>query len=119
MKIKEMKQKTVNFVKENGPGLAVFGGVAAYGIGMYLYGRNDGLKAGQTFMLKRFGKDIRIGMFARELERDPGKYTFDRFFNEDHFDGKINSFNEAVKLLGDPENTKNIVGIMLCRKEND
>ena len=119
MKIKEMKEKGIEFVKENKVALAFGGSIFIYGVGMYLWGRNDGSKVGQTYMLKRYGNDIRIGMFTRELEVHPGKYTLDRFFNEDHFNGKINSFNKAVELLNDPENTKDIAGIVICRKEND
>ncbi len=120
MKMKEMKEKTVEFVKENKAAIAFGGSMFVYGVGMYLWGRNDGSKAGQTWMLKHYGEDIRIGMFTRELKcKGDGKYNFDRFFNEDLFNGKINSFNKAVKLLGDSENTKNIAGIVICRKEND
>ena len=120
MKIKEMKEKTVEFVKENKAAIAVGGSMFAYGIGMYLWGRNDGSKVGQTWTLKHYGDDIRIGAFARELEcKGYGQYMFDRFANEGFFNGKINSFAEAVKLLNDPENTKNITGIVICRKENN
>lgn len=119
MKMKEMTKKGIEFVKENKAAIAVGGSVFVYGVGMYLYGRNNGLKVGQNSTLKRLNNDIRIGMFARELEcKGYGQYFFDRFVNEDTFNGKINGFNEAVKLLGDPENTKDIAGIIICRKEN-
>ncbi len=119
MKIKEMKEKGIEFVKKNEVTIAFGGAAFVYGVGMYLYGRKDGCKVGENRAIKRFAQDIRIGIFTRELEVDPGKYTLDRFFNESHFDGKINSFNKAVELLGDPENTKDIVGMVICRKEND
>lgn len=119
MKIKEMKEKTVEFIKENKAAIAVGGSVFVYGVGMCLYGIKTGRKLGEKEAIQRFAQDIRIGMFTRELEMYPGKYTLDRFFNEDHLNGKINSFNTAVKLLGDPENTKDIVGMVICRKEND
>lgn len=118
MKIKEMKEKGIEFVKENKAALAFGGSVFVYGVGMYLHGRIGGCKVGKKQAIRDFAQDIHIGMFARELEVEPGKYTFDRFFNEDHFNGKINSFNKAVELLGDPENTKDIVGMVICRKEN-
>lgn len=119
MKIKEMKEKGIDFVKENKAAIAFGGAMFVYGVGMYLYGIKTGRKMGEKQTIQRFAQDIRIGMFTRELEVDPGKYTLDRFFNESHFDGKINSFNKAVELLGDPENTKDIVGMVICRKEND
>lgn len=119
MKIKEMKEKGIEFVKENKAALAFGGSVFVYGVEMYLYGRIIGCKVGKKQAIRDFAQDIRIGMFARELEVEPGKYTFDRFFNEDRFNGKINSFNKAVELLGDPENTKDIVGMVICRKENN
>lgn len=119
MKIKEMKEKGIEFVKENKAAIAVGGSVFVYGVGMYLWGIIDGCKVGKNQAIRDFAQDIRIGMFARELEVEPGKYTFDRFFNEDHFNGKINSFNKAVELLGDHENTKDIVGMVICRKKNN
>ena len=118
MKIKEMKEKGIEFVKGNKAAIAFGGAIFVYGVGMYLWGRIDGCKVGKNQAIRSFAQDIRIGMFTRELEIDPGKYTLDRFFNEDHFNGKINSFNKAVELLGDPENTKDIVGMVICRKEN-
>lgn len=118
MKIKEMKEKGIEFVKENKAVIAVGGSVFVYGVGMYLWGRIGGYKVGRHQTIRSFAQDIHIGMFARELEVDEGKYIFDRFFNEDHFNGKINSFSKAVELLGDPENTKDIVGMVICRKEN-
>lgn len=119
MKIKEMTEKTVEFVKEHKAAIAVGGSMFAYGVGMYLYGVKTGHKIGENQATRKFANDIRIGMFARELEcKGYGQYLFDRFANEDTFNGKINSFNEAVKLLGDPENTKDIAGIIICRKEN-
>lgn len=119
MKIKEMAKKGIEFVKEHEVEIAFGGGAFIYGVGMYLWGLGDGRKSGAKECIERYGKDIRIGMFTRELEVYPGKYTLDRFFNEDCFNGKINIFNKAVELLGDPENTKDIVGMVICRKEND
>ena len=119
MKIKEMKEKSIEFVKKNKAVLAFGGSVFVYGVEMYLFGRIDGCKVGKNRAIRDFAQDIHIGMFARELEVESGKYTFDRFFNEDHFNGKINSFNKAVELLGDPENTKDIAGMVICRKENN
>ena len=119
MKIREMKEKTAEFVKENKVAIAFGGSIFVYGVGMYLWGLGDGRRSGAKKCIERFGKDIRIGMFTRELEVHPGKYALDRFFNEDRFNGKINSFNKAVELLGDPENTKDIAGIVICRKENN
>ena len=119
MKIKEMTEKGIDFVKEHKTEIAVGGSMFAYGVGMYLYGVKTGRKVGEKETIQYFARDIHIGMFTRELEVHPGKYTLDRFFNEDHFNGKINSFNKAVELLGDPENTKDIVGMVICRKEND
>lgn len=118
MKIKEMTEKGIDFVKEHKAPIAFSGAVFVYGVGMYLYGRKSGFKVGKHQAIQSFAQDIRIGQFTRELEIDPGKYILDRFFNEDHFNGKINSFNKAVELLGDPENTKDIVGMVICRKEN-
>lgn len=118
MKIKEMKTKTVKFVKENKIAIA-FGGTAfVYGVGMYLWGFGDGRRNGIKRCFEHYKRDINIGQFTRDLEVHPGTYTLDRFFNEDRFNGKINSFNKAVELLGDPENTKDIVGMVICRKEN-
>lgn len=119
MKIKEMKEKGIEFVKENKAAIAVGGSVFVYGVGMYLWGRIGGCKVGKNQAIRSFMGDIDFGQFTRELEwKGDGQYTFDRFVNEDRFNGKINSFNEAVKLLGDPENTKNITGLIICRKEN-
>lgn len=119
MKIKEMKEKGIEFVKENKAAIAFGGSLFICNIGMYLWGRIDGCKVGKHQAIRSFAKDIRFGMFTRELEyKGDGKYTFDRFLNEDRFNGKINSFNKAVELLGDPENTKDIVGMIICRKEN-
>lgn len=119
MKIKEMKEKGIEFVKENKAAIAVGGSIFVYGVGMYLWGRIGGYKVGKHHAIRSFAQDIRIGQFTRELEVDDGKYILDRFFNEDIFNGKINSFNKAVELLGDPENTKDIVGMVICRKENN
>ncbi len=118
MKIKEMKKKTVNFVKENGPGLAVFGGVAIYGISMFLWGRSNGIHIGRQSAVRTFERDIATGQFVRELESGFGKYKMERFVNEDRMNGQINSFNEAVKLLANPENTKNVTGLVILSKEN-
>lgn len=119
MKIKEMTEKGIDFVKEHKALIAVGGATFVYGVGMYLYGIKTGRKMGEKQTIQRFAQDIRIGMFMREFEIDNGKYTWDRFFNEGLFNGKINSFNTAVELLRDPENTKNVCGIVVCRKEND
>lgn len=119
MKIKEMKEKGIEFVKENKAAIVVGGSVFVYGVGMYLWGIIGGCKVGKNQAIRSFAKDIRFGMFARELEyKGDGQYIFDRFVNEDRFNGKINSFNKAVELLSDPENTKDITGIIICRKEN-
>lgn len=118
MKIKEMKEKGIEFVKENKEAIAVGRSVFVYGVGMYLWGRIGGCKVGKHQAIRSFAQDIRIGQFTRGLEVDDGKYIWDRFLNEDHFNGKINSFNKAVELLGDPENTKDIVGMVICRKKN-
>lgn len=119
MKIKEMKEKTVEFVKENKIAIA-FGGTAfVYGVGMYLWGLGDGRRSGVKECYKHFKDDIGAGRFVRELECGPGHYKMERFFNEDCMSGKINSFTEAVKLLSDPENTKNINGLVVLSKEND
>lgn len=120
MKIKEMKEKGIGFVKENKAAIAVGGSVFVYGVGMYLWGRISGCKVGKNQVIRSFAKEINFGQFTRELEwKGVGQYTFDRFFNEDRFNGKINSFAKAVELLGNPENTKNITGMIICRKEND
>ena len=111
MKMKEMTKKGIEFVKENKEAIAVGGSIFVYGVGMYLYGRIGGCKVGRHQAIRSFAQDIRIGQFTRELEVDDGKYILDRFFNEDRF-------NKAVELLGDPENTKDIVGMVICRKEN-
>lgn len=118
MKIKEMKEKGIEFVKENKEAIAVGGSIFVYGVGMYLYGRIGGKRDGIRKCFEHYKRDIGVGRFTRELETQPGAYTLDRFFNEDHFNGKINSFSKAVELLGDPENTKDIVGMVICRKEN-
>lgn len=118
MKIKEMKEKGIEFVKENEVALAFGGSVFIYGVGMYLWGFGDGRKNGVRECYKHFKNDIGIGQFTRELEVHPGAYILDRFFNEDRFNGKINSFTEAAKLLNDPENTKDIVGMVICKKKN-
>ena len=119
MKIKTMAKKGIDFVKEHEVKIAFGGAAFVYGVGMYLWGLRDGRESSVKECIECYGKEIRIGTFTRELEVHPGKYTFDRFFNEDHFNGKINGFNKAVELLSDPENTKDIVGMVICRKEND
>lgn len=119
MKIKEMKEKTIEFVKENKVAIA-FGGTAfVYGFGMYLWGLGNGRRYGVQECYKYFKKDIGAGQFIRELECGPGHYKMERFFNEDRMSGKINSFTEAVRLLNDPENTKNIHGLVVLTKENN
>lgn len=119
MKIKEMKEKTIEFVKENKIAIAFGGSVFVYGVGMYLWGFGDGRKNGVKECYKHFKDDIGVGRFVRELECGPGHYKIERFFNEDRMSGKINSFTEAVKLLNDPENTKNIHGLVVLSKENN
>ena len=119
MKIKEMKQKTVEFVKENKVAIAFGGAAFVYGVGMYLWGLGNGQRSGVRECYKHFKTDIGAGQFVRGLECDPGNYKMERFFNEDRMSGKINSFTEAVKLLNDPENTKNIYGLVVLSKESD
>lgn len=120
MKMKEMKEKCIGFVKENKAAIAVGGSVFVYGAEMYLWGRISGCKVGKNQVIRSFAKEIDFGQFTRELEwKGVGQYTFDRFINEDRFNGKINSFAKAVELLGNSENTKNITGMIICRKEND
>lgn len=119
MKMKEIKEKSIKFVKENKGVLIPTAAVAIYGLVMYGIGMKDGNNIGTTWAKERYADDIRIGEFTRDLENQPGQYTFDRFVNENRFNGKMNSFNKAVELLSDPENTKNVTGIIICRKEND
>lgn len=118
MKIKEMKEKGIEFVKEHEVEIAFGGAAFIYGVGMYLWGRIDGCKVGKNQAIRTFARDIYIGQFTRELEVDPGKYILDRFFNNDLLNGKINSFSKAVELLGDPENTKDVVGMVVVTKKN-
>lgn len=119
MKIKEMKEKGIEFVKENKAALVLGGSMFVYGVGMYLLGFGDGRKNGVRECYKHFKKDIGAGQFIRELECGPGHYKMERFFNEDRMSGKINSFTEAVKLLSDPENTENVCGLVVLSKENN
>lgn len=119
MKIKEMKQKTVEFVKENKAGLAVFGGVAAYGIGMYIWGHADGTKVGKTWAIRRFKEEISLGKWASDMVPSGTHFLADRYSNETTFGGAMNNMKEAVKLLSDPKNTENVYGIMVLSKKND
>lgn len=119
MKIKEMKEKGIEFVKENKAALAFGGTALVYSVGMYLWGFGNGRRNGVQECYKHFKKDIGAGQFIRELECGPGHYKMERFFNEDRMSGKINSFTEAVKLLSDPENTENVCGLVVLSKENN
>ena len=65
MKIKEMKEKGIEFMKENKAAIAVGGSVFIYGVGMYLWGRIGGCKVGKNQAIRNFAQDIHIGMFTR------------------------------------------------------
>lgn len=118
MKIKEMKEKGIEFVKENKAALAFGGSVFIYGVGMYLWGRIGGKKEGAKTCYEQFESRIRAGQFLKDLECGSGTYHAERFFNENRLDGNMNSFSEAVKYFVDPENTKNVCGMVVLTKKN-
>lgn len=119
MKIKEMKEKGIEFVKENKAAIAVGGSVFVYGVGMYLLGRKNGLVNGSKVTLKYFKDEIDGGRFLNGLENGAGDYIRERFRNEAHLDNAFNPFEEAVKHLSNPENTKNVCGIVVLTKKNN
>lgn len=118
MKIKEMKEKGIEFVKENKATLAFGGSVFVYGVGMYLLGRIDGKKYGIKTCYKRFETEIQMGKLLRALECGDGNYRIERFCNRNRLNGNMNSFSEAVKYFADPKNTENVCGMMVLSKEN-
>lgn len=119
MKMKEMKEKGIEFVKENKAAIAVGGSVFVYGVGMYLLGRKNGLVNGSKATLKYFKDEIDGGRFLNGLENGAGDYIRERFRNEAHLDNAFNPFEEAVKHLSNPENTKNVCGIVVLTKKNN
>lgn len=119
MKIKEMKEKGIEFVKENKAAIAVGGSVFVYGVGMYLLGRIGGKKDGVKTCYKLFETEIKMGQLLRKLERGDGNYRFEQFSNRDRLNGNMNNFSEAVKYFADPKNTENVCGMVVLSKEND
>lgn len=119
MKIKEMKQKTVNFVKENKEIVALDCAALIFGGGMFILGRKIGFKSGAEATAKYCRDDIQAGRFLNGLERGSGNYLRERFRNEELLNGAVNPFKEAIKYLSDPKNTENVCGIVVLRKEND
>lgn len=119
MKIKEMKEKGIEFVKENKAAIAVGGSIFVYGVGMYLYGRIGGKRDGIKACCKQFETEIKMGQLLRKLECGDGHYHVEQFFNRDRLNGNMNSFSEAVKYFADPKNTENVCGMVVLSKEND
>lgn len=119
MKIKEMKEKTVEFVKENKEIVALDCAALIFGGGMFILGRKTGFKSGAEAAVKYCRDEIRAGKFLNGLENGKGDYVRERFRNEELFDGAINPFKEAIKYLNDPKNTKNVCGIVVLTKKND
>lgn len=118
MKIKEMKEKGIEFVKENKAAIAVGGSVFVYGVGMYLWGRIGGKKDGVKTCYKQFETEIKMGQLLRRLECGDGSYRVEQFFNRDRLNGSMNTFSEAVKYFADPKNTENVCGMVVLSKEN-
>lgn len=119
MKIKEMKEKGIEFVKENKVALVFGGSVFAYGVGMYLGGRIGGKKDGIKTCYKQFETEIQMGQLLRKLECGDGHYHLEQFFNRDRLNGNMNTFSEAVKYFADPKNTENVCGMVVLSKENN
>lgn len=119
MKIKEMKEKGIEFVKENKEAIAVGGSIFVYGVGMYLYGRIGGKRDGIKTCCKQFETEIKMGQLLRKLECGDGHYHIEQFFNRDRLNGNMNSFSEAVKYFADPKNTENVCGMVVLSKENN
>lgn len=115
MKIKEMKEKGIDFVKENKDAIAVGGSLFVCNIGMYLWGRRDGIKT----CCKQLETEIKMGQLLRKLECGDGHYHVEQFFNRDRLNGNMNSFSEAVKYFADPKNTENVCGMVVLSKENN
>ena len=68
MKIKEMKEKGIEFVRENKAAIAVGGSIFVYGVGMYLWGRIGGKKYGARLSYMYFNDKIRAGQFLKDME---------------------------------------------------
>lgn len=119
MKIKEMKEKGIEFVKENKVYLGVAAGLAGYGLIMWRLGRCHGYANGSLDTFKAYKDKIDLGKWAGDMIPDGETFLADRYSNETTFNGAMNNMKEAVKLLCDPKNTEDVYGIMVLSKKNN
>ncbi len=119
MKIKEMKEKTVEFVKENKVYFGVAAGLAVYGATMWHLGKTLGFVTGSEETFKAYKDKIDLGEWAGDMIPKGTTFLADRYSNETTFGGAMNNMKEAIKLLNDPKNQENVYGIMVLSKKND
>lgn len=118
MKIKEMKQKTVEFVKENKVYVGIAAGLAVYGFTMWKLGHVHGYVSGSEDILKAYEPEINLGKWAGDMVPKNMMFMADRYSNETTFNGAMNNMKEAIRLLSDPKNQENVYGIMVLNKKN-
>lgn len=119
MKIKEMKEKTVEFVKENKVYISVAAGLAVYGFTMWKLGHCHGYVSGSEDTFKVYKPKIELGEWAGDMIPKDTAFFANRYSNETTFGGAMNNMKEAIKLLSDPKNQEDVYGIMVLTKKND
>lgn len=118
MKIKEMKEKGIEFVKENKVYLGIAAGLVGYGLIMWNFGDGHGYAKGSADTFKAYKDKINLGKWVGDMIPKGATFLADRYSNETTFNGAMNNMKEAVKLLCDPKNTEDVYGIMVLSKKN-
>ena len=118
MKIKEMKEKTVEFWNKNKDYLVLAGIVGSGCAITYTLGRITGTVKGMERAVELNKTEIGLGGWALGMVSDTGSFIADRYSNETTFGGAMNNMKEAIKLLSDPKNQEDVYGIMVLSKKN-
>lgn len=114
-----MKEKTVEFVKENKVYVGVAAGLAVYGFTMWKLGHVNGYVSGSVDVFKTYKPKIELGKWAEDMIPEGTTFLADRYSNETTFGGAMNNMKEAIKLLNDPKNQEDVYGIMVLSKKNN
>lgn len=119
MKIKEMKEKGIEFVKENKVYISVAAGLAIYGATMWKLGHCHGYVSGSEDTFEAYQERIDLGEWAGDMVPKNITFLANRYPNEATFGGAMNSMKEAIKLLNDPKNQEDVYGIMVFSKKKN